>query len=63
MTIDPDALWAQLDNAVWVVAHHYPDQDVSFGVPIVRPRPNATQRRNNPDSGIRPAPASERRPA
>jgi hypothetical protein len=37
MTLDPDVLWAQLDNGVWISAHLYPDQDISFGVPLRRP--------------------------
>lgn len=36
MTIDPDQLWAQLDNGVWVAAHHYPGP---VGAPYLRPRP------------------------
>ncbi len=42
MTNDPDALWAQMPNGVWIRAHLYPDQDVSFGVPIVRSRPKSS---------------------
>lgn len=43
MTIDPDHLWAQLDNRVWVAAHHYPF-DVDLGLPLLRtsPKPAGT---------------------
>lgn len=38
-TIDPDLLWAQLGNGVWIDAGKYPDQDISFGKPLVREPP------------------------